>query len=171
MQPLRPTGYGLHGAATRDGNAAWAGLRWDDVDFDRRTIEVRRNRVSVAWQVIEGSTKSNRGRRVTVDGTLASALRSHRVNILKQKIAAGPAWEGAGQELVLSDELGRPIHPETLTIAFRSAAERSGVPRVRLHDLRHTHATLLLADGVPAKVVQERLGHSSISITLDLYGM
>ena len=66
--------------------------------------------------------------------------------------------------------LGRPIHPETLTMAFRSAAERAGVPRVRLHDLRHTHATLLLADGVPAKVVQERLGHSSISITLDLYG-
>ena len=70
----------------------------------------------------------------------------------------------------LCDEIGRPVHPETLTKVFNVAVSKVDVPRIRLHDLRHTHATLLLADGVAAKVVQERLGHSSIAITLDLYG-
>jgi integrase len=147
-----------------------AGLRWGDVDLDRSAIEVRRNRVSISWEVAEGTTKSGKGRKVTIDSGLAAALRRYRRQQIENQLAAGSAWEGSLHDLVLCDEIGRPVHPETLTKSFNAAVASSGLPRIRLHDLRHTHATLLLADGVAAKVVQERLGHSSISVTLDLYG-
>ena len=66
-------------------------------------------------------------------------------------------------------QYGKPIHPERVTILFIQASKRAGVPRIRLHDLRHTHATLALSAGVHAKVVSERLGHANIGITLDTY--
>lgn len=147
-----------------------AGLRWSDIDLDRAVIEVCNNRVSIGWRVSESSPKSGRGRRVSLDPSLVRSLRIAKVERAAWRLAAGEAWEGAEHDLVLCDQLGRAVHPETLTKAFAHAVKRAGLPLIRLHDLRHTHATLLLADGVAAKVVQERLGHSSISVTLDLYG-
>ena len=82
-------------------------------------------------------------------------------------VAWGEAWTDCGA--VFTNEDGSPIHPHTLVWHFKEAQRSAGVSRIRLHDLRHTHATLALQAGVHPKVVQERLGHSSISITLDLY--
>lgn len=80
----------------------------------------------------------------------------------------GKAWVDSG--LVFTREDGSPLHPQTMAWHFeRSVRDAEGVPAIRFHDLRHTHATLDLQAGVHPKVVQERLGHSSISITLDLY--
>jgi integrase len=79
----------------------------------------------------------------------------------------GPGWQD--NRLVFPQQDGTWWNPPAISLAFRRASERAGVPRIRLHDLRHTHATLLLAAGVNPKVVSERLGHSSVAFTLDTY--
>jgi integrase len=85
------------------------------------------------------------------------------------RLRAGGAWD-VDLELVFANEIGRPLHPANMTIrSFRPLLERAGVPRIRFHDLRHTCATILLARGVPAKMVSEMLGHASVAITLDIY--
>jgi integrase len=70
---------------------------------------------------------------------------------------------------VFADAEGRPIHPHAISQAFERIARRAGVPVIRLHDLRHTHGTLLIKDGVPVKVVSERLGHANIAFTIETY--
>jgi integrase len=85
-----------------------------------------------------------------------------------ERLAWGPAWTDAG--LVFTREDGRPLHPQKITRAFPRHVLAAGLPMIRLHDLRHTHATLALAAGVHPKIVQERLGHANIAITLDTYG-
>lgn len=91
----------------------------------------------------------------------------HRQAQHRLQDALGIAWQD--HDLLFPRHDGRWWNPPAISIAFRRAVERSGVPRSRLHDVRHTHATLLLAAGVNAKVVSERLGHSSVSFTLDTY--
>jgi integrase len=84
-----------------------------------------------------------------------------------ERLAWGPAWTDAG--LVFTREDGRPLHPREVTRAFTRHVLAAELPIIRLHDLRHTHATLALAAGVHPKIVQERLGHANIAITLDTY--
>ena len=96
------------------------------------------------------------------------ALRQQRQLQAEERLAAGPAWE-ADNDLVFRNEMGGPVNPERFSRRFRQLVEVADVPRIRLHDLRHTNATLSLKAGVHPKVVSERLGHSSIAITLDLY--
>lgn len=144
-----------------------AGLRWSDVDLDRLTLTVVRNRTLVGGSVVEGSPKAGRGRRVTIDSDTAASLRRLRVEQARRQLAAGstPGWS-----YVALDRLGQPLRPDFITKAFRLAVRDAKLPSLRLHDLRHTHATLLLSRGQAAKTVQERLGHASIQTTLDLYG-
>lgn len=80
---------------------------------------------------------------------------------------AGAAWENTGA--VFTDALGRPYRPDRVTKAFGRAVRSADVPRIPPHDMRHTHASLLLQAGVNPKVVSERLGHSSVAFTLDTY--
>jgi hypothetical protein len=83
------------------------------------------------------------------------------------RLAVGPKWQDPG--LVFSWPDGRPIHPERFSRWFEQHARAAGLPKIRLHDLRHSYATAALAAGVPAKVVSERLGHANIAITMDTY--
>ena len=94
-------------------------------------------------------------------------LRRHQEMQDVEHTAWGPAWNDAG--LVFTREDGRPLRPEYATRHFQALAERSGLPAIRLHDLRHTNASLALEAGVEMKVVSDRLGHSQISVTADLY--
>ena len=96
-----------------------------------------------------------------------AALRRHSAGVARERLAAGAAWTDSG--LVFVDELGRGLHPQRLTDLFQQASDAAGLPRIRLHDLRHTSATLALVAGVHPKIVQERLGHTTISMTLDTY--
>jgi integrase len=96
-----------------------------------------------------------------------SALERHRKLQRLERVALGPAWKDSGYVFV--DELGEPYHPQGLRWLFEQAVQRAGVPLIRLHDLRHTMATLALQAGVHPKVVQEQLGHSGIDVTLDVY--
>jgi integrase len=95
------------------------------------------------------------------------ALRRQKARQAADKLAAGSAWQDRAS-LVFTDAVGRPIDPTAVSGSFRNLAHGLGLP-VRLHDLRHTAASLMLAAGVPLKVVSEALGHSSIAITADVY--
>jgi integrase len=116
-----------------------------------------------------GTPKTTKSRRVIyLDETTVSVLRAHRKRQREDQLAAGPDWDGAGG-LVFADEFGGAVRPEWFSKEFGRLVLASGVPRIRLHDVRHTYATLALKAGVHPKVVSERLGHSTIAITLDLY--
>ncbi len=85
----------------------------------------------------------------------------------EQKLSLGPAYQD--HDLVFPEPDGRPWAPDRFTSAFAALVRRSGLTGLRLHDLRHTHATQLLSQGVHPKIVSERLGHSTVGITLDTY--
>ncbi|MDX1622100.1 MAG: site-specific integrase [Nitriliruptorales bacterium] len=102
-----------------------------------------------------------------LDRRTCRVLRSHRERQDRYRDDAGAAWEAT--RVVFADALGRPYRPDRVTKAFGRAVRSADVPRIRPHDMRHTHASLLLQAGVNPKVVSERLGHSSVAFTLDTY--
>jgi integrase len=144
------------------------GLRWEDVELDAGRLAVRRALVAVGYEVRWSEPKTARSRRVVaLDTGTVSALRAHRKAQLEERMMLGAGYSDEG--LVFAKVDGSPIHPQTVSQAFERLVKAAGVPAIRLHDTRHTAATLLLDQGVPLKVVSERLGHSSVSITADLY--
>jgi integrase len=145
------------------------GLRWRDVEFDLGQIAVANTITELGGEVVMGPPKTARSRRnVYLDRRTMTALREHRKRQREQRVAAGPAWE-ADHDWVVTDEIGRFVSPGNVSYEFRKVVEQLDLPRIRLHDLRHTHATLALKAGVHPKVVSERLGHATVGITLDLY--
>lgn len=142
-----------------------AGLRWADVHDDFLTV--RNTRVPADYVVHEGAPKSRKGRRVDLDPDTVAMLRRWRVRQIEERVALGEAWADTGY--VFTNELGQPLHPGTISWHFERLVKVAGVPVIRLHDIRHTHATLGLAAGVPLKVMSERLGHATTQITADLY--
>jgi integrase len=144
------------------------GLRWQDVDLDGARLAVVNTLVSVAYQVEVSSPKSARSRRsVPLDSQTVSALRAHRVQHAKERLGWGSSF--VDHDLVFAKENGEPLHPESVSRTFRSLVADAELPEIRLHDLRHTYATLSLQAGVQAKVVSERLGHATVAFTLDTY--
>jgi integrase len=104
---------------------------------------------------------------VALDADTVAILREHRKRQLEERLRWGPAYRSG--DYVFTREDGKPYAPDYVTRAFRQAVARAGVPRIRLHDLRHTWASLALAAGINPKVVSERLGHATVSFTLDVY--
>jgi integrase len=144
------------------------GLRWADLDLDAGWLAVRQTLVVVANQPQLSQPKTTRGRRqLALDPETITALRGHRRAQAAERLAAGPAWSDTG--LVFTRQDGRPLHPEYVRRLFDRRINRVGLPRIRLHDLRHTYATLALQAGVHPKVISERLGHTTVAITLDVY--
>ncbi|HTE87245.1 MAG TPA: site-specific integrase, partial [Dehalococcoidia bacterium] len=144
------------------------GLRWKDVDLDTGTVHVRQaaQRMDRTTQFVEPKTRRSR-RQFTLPASMVAVLRGHRVRQNEQRLAIGRAWQDMG--LVFSNEIGGPLVGTTVTNGFHAALARAGLPRMRFHDLRHGTASLLLAEGVPSRVVMERLGHSTIALTLGTY--
>jgi len=143
-------------------------LRWSDVDLTAGSLTISNQHVDVGYQVVRGEPKTKRGhRRIALDpGTLAH-LAAHRRRQVERALALG--LPDAASSFVFAREDGSPYHPDFVTKHFDVLVHRTGLPRIRLHDLRHTHATLGLAAGIPAKVMADRLGHSSVILTLDTY--
>jgi integrase len=112
--------------------------------------------------------KSTRSRRtMRMPQVVISALKVHRKRQLVERMAVGRAWQDSG--LVFTSPIGTPLDPRNVTREFQAMLKSAGVPRVRYHDLRHTAATLLLAQGVDPRTIMETLGHSQISLTLNTY--
>jgi integrase len=145
------------------------GLWWRDVDLDARELAVVQTLTTIDYGMIFTTPKTPRSRRVIyLDEGTVGELRRHRRRQREEQLAAGPAWDGS-HGLVFTDELGQPVHPDRFGRNFTRLVERLGLPKIRLHDLRHTYATLALKAGVHPKIVSERLGHATVGITLDLY--
>jgi len=145
------------------------GLRWRDLDLERGTLSVSQTVISVNYEIQFSTPKTNAGRRsVALDPGTIEVLRSHRVRQLEERTRLGLPWPSP-DSLIFADVEAKPIHPGQFSDRFDRLVKAACVPRVRFHDLRHTHATLLLMAGVHAKIVQERLGHANIAVTLGTY--
>jgi integrase len=145
------------------------GLRWCDVDLDNALLKVLQTVILVRADVLIDTPKSDTSRRrVDLDRRTVRVLGQHLVHVERTRGDAGGALRGSS-ELVFTRDGRAPVHPALFSYWFQRQIELAGVRRIRFHDLRHTHATLALQAGVHPKVVSERLGHSSITITLDTY--
>jgi integrase len=144
------------------------GLRWEDVDLDTATVAIRQTVTVVGREVrVGGATKTGRSRVVELDARTVAVLRSVWVQQAQERLALGAGYRDSG--LLFCHPDGRPYHPERFSREFSRAIERHKLDPVRLHDLRHTWATLALRAGVPLKVVSDRLGHTTTAITADVY--
>jgi len=148
--------------------AELCGLRWVDVELDQAELVVRQSITTVNHVPTVSTPKTSRSRRkVNLDPGTVARLRRHRTEQLEQRMLMGGGWTDGGLVFAMPD--GSPWNPDVITRRFTLLIEKAGLPRIRLHDLRHTHASHLLAAGTNIKVVSERLGHSSVSFTLDVY--
>jgi integrase len=145
------------------------GLPWKAVDLDAGKLSIVQTLVLVKSKpTLRTDAKTSSGRRpVELDRATVGVLREHRRRQAEERLRAGTAWDDTG--LVFTRADGSLVKPDWLTRTFAARAEDAGLPKIRFHDLRHSWATIALANNVHPKVVQERLGHSSINVTLDTY--
>jgi integrase len=143
------------------------GTRWQDIDVKERTISVRRALIAVGYDVQVSTPKGGRPRLVDLAPSTVARLEAHRQQQLSEKRRWGREYND--QDLVFCLEDGSPVHPHAFSSAFQKAVRDSGRPRIRLHDLRHTHATIALRAGIPIKVIAERLGHADPAFTMKQY--
>ena len=144
-------------------------LQWSDVDLDQGLVHVRQNVQRLPeLGIVYGRPKTARSRRtIPLPARSVEVLRAHRARQATEVLALGPAWNESG--LVFTSSVGTLFEPRNLSRLFDQLIAAAGVQRIRFHDLRHTCASLLLAQGVPPRVVMDVLGHSQIAITMDLY--
>ena len=144
------------------------GLRWRDIDLEKGELMVRNSLQRVGGRLELTELKTERSRRtISLPQTAVNSLRLHRARQLQDRLLAGSRWRDAG--LVFATTVGTPLEPRNVLRHFHRALEEAGLPRKRFHDLRHTCASLLLAQGVAARVVMEILGHSQIGLTMNTY--
>lgn len=147
-----------------------AGLRWSAIDLDSTppTLTVSLNRVAVAGGTSEADPKTEAGRReLPIPDELLPLVRRARKRSREEQIAAGSKWIGQGH--VIADECGNPYHPDTLYKYWKRILKDAKLPHVRLHDARHSCATLMHQRGVPLAVIAAWLGHTDASFTLRTY--
>ena len=144
------------------------GLRWSDLDLDAARLRVVQTIIQTRGTVMIGEPKTAHGRRpIALDPGTIAVLREHRRRMLEERMLIG--CELDSQKLVFHQPEGSWLHPDAVSDMFRRRVRRYGLQPLSLHGLRHTWATLALERGIHPRVVQERLGHSTISITLGMY--
>lgn len=143
------------------------GLRWADVDLEARTLRVS-GAMSTVGPRARTEPKTERSRRtLPLPSAVVSALRTHRTRQLEERLRAGDVWQD--HDLVFASIFGGPVERKGLHDRWKRAIRQAELPDIRFHDLRHGCASLLLASGVPSRVVMDILGHSSIKTTMDTY--
>ena len=145
------------------------GLKWSDLDLEAGAVSVRQIRTVAKYRVVTFTPKTEKGRRtIALDPHTVAALRSYRVAQKEERVLLGPDYSNS-DDLVFTKPNGSAIHPERFSAWFTQRCRKSGLPRVRLHDVRHSYVTALLAEGVPLKVVSQRVGHASPMVTMTIY--
>lgn len=173
LDASREAGDRLHGlwvllATTGMRRGEALGLRWSDLDLDTGRARVVQTIIQIAGAVSVGEPKTGRGRRsVSLDSATVAVLREHRHRMRQERLLVGADFNDV--DLVFHQPDGSWLHPEAVSEAFLRRVRRYDLPRITLHGLRHTWATLALERGIHSRVVQERLGHSTIAITLGIY--
>ncbi|HKE50656.1 MAG TPA: site-specific integrase, partial [Actinomycetes bacterium] len=144
------------------------GLRWEDIGLEERTLKIRQTLQRAAGKLQFLPPKTLRSARTVPMPTMCvAALRVHREEQELERRKAGDTWQEFG--LVFTTTIGTPLEPRNVNRWFASLCTRAKIRAIRLHDLRHTCATFLLTQGVPARVVMEILGHSEINVTMNIY--
>jgi integrase len=144
-------------------------LRWRDINLETASLSVQHTLIyhnAKNWRLASTKTKASR-RGIVLSNRAVAALRRRRTRQLEERLAAGQLW--VEKDLVFANAIGNPMANQFVGRMLNRALERAALPHIRFHDLRHTAATLLLADNMNPKKVSELLGHTSVSITLDLY--
>jgi integrase len=142
-------------------------LRWRNVDLAAGSLAVVESAEQVKTKVRYKTPKSGKGRTVALSAMVVEELRTHRLRQSEELLKIGVRL--SEDTFLVAQADGTPLQPDSLTQDWFRKLERTSLPRIRFHDLRHAHATHMLASGVHPKVASERLGHSKIGITLDLY--
>jgi integrase len=144
------------------------GLRWCDVNWERGTLSVRQNVGTVHGAIEIKPPKTAAGKRdVHVPAEVLEALKAHKARQNEQRLSLGKVWQD--HDLLFPSAIGTPIHPDNLDRDFHALVKQAGVPRIRIHDVRHSYATLAIDMGAPIKAVSEALGHADIATTLRTY--
>ncbi|WP_160050886.1 tyrosine-type recombinase/integrase [Nocardiopsis sp. FR4] len=170
-----PVWHFIASTGVRRGEAL--GLRWQDIDLEAKTAVIRQTVGVIEGRIIrEPLPKSSKPRVIDLDEKTVKVLKRHRVTQAKERLELGSRWLDEGlvfakgsYRLRKGTFAGGPMHPDRVSRVFDARIHKHGLKDIRLHDLRHTWATLALKAGVPVKVVQERLGHANPSITMNIY--
>lgn len=165
-------------AATGMRRGELAGLRWEFVDLEAGTVGVEHSTTQIGQERVTTTPKNHERRTIGIDARTVAVLKSWRTQQAAERLAWGPGYEDT-EGLVFTWENGRPVLPDYITKAFdrlqaavnarRAEAEDAPLPRLVVHGLRHSHATVLLRQGVPVHIVAKRLGHKDPSVTLNVY--
>ena len=155
------------GLGLRRGEAL--GLAWSDVSLDRGVLVIRHALKREGGTLVLGEVKTAKSRRsLNIPRPVVDSLKAHRARQTQERLAVGEAWTDSG--LVFTTQVGTPLDPRNIYRDFVGVCERSGLGRWHPHELRHSAASIMLAQGVPIEVVSDILGHSSIRMTADVYG-
>jgi integrase len=145
-----------------------AGARIDDLDFEAGTLTLERTRVVVDGQVVESDGKTENAQRIVVlDPLTLALLRSHAEMLSREQAEFGCGYDESG--LLFCWEDGRPVHPDTITSRFRKLVVSAGLPRINLHDVRHSYASAGRDAKIDWKALSERIGHSDVAFTMRQY--
>ena len=154
------------------------GLQWPDLDLDAGKVTIfrslhrtkrRRDKDDPApWFELRHPKTPGSRRTLDIPPVTVEALREHQVKQRQQRLLADSSWKE--QKLIFTTRLGTPVDTTNVLHRFQLILEHAGIAKMRFYDLRHTHASLLIAEGVHPKKIAERLGHASIKLTMDLYG-
>lgn len=144
------------------------GLKWSDLEWETRKIHIQRQVQRQTEGLVFTEPKSAAGRRViTLGKGTIQKLHTYYDQQQKERVFAGDKWQDT--DLIFSTPIGTPLEASNILKIYKKCLKEADLPNLRFHDLRHTAATLMLQEGINPKVVQERLGHSDISLTLNTY--
>ena len=143
------------------------GLRWRSIEFDTGTLVVRESLSQTKEGLSFKAPKSGKSRTVALPSLAVTALQTHKAEQARKRLSLGTGYNS--QDLVFAKPDGEPWEPNSFTNAFTAFVLVKKLPRMSFHSMRHTHATLLLKQGIHPKVVSERLGHAKVGIMLDTY--